>query len=222
MKIFTRTLLLGLSFTLMMAALCLIFLYVPTEEATGIVQRIFFLHVPISWVAFLAFFVVFLGSILYLRRRADNWDALAYSSAEVGLVFTTLALVTGSIWAKPVWGAWWVWDARLTTTVVLWFIYLAYFTVRASATDELRGATFAAIVGIVGFVDVPICALAIVLWRTHHVGPVIFQGGLTPAMLMTLLISLAAFTALYFLLLSLRASLRNDEYEIRKLKELYE
>lgn len=220
MKILPRVLFLGGGFALMMTALCLIFLYVPTGEVMGVVQRILYIHVPICWLAFLAFFVVFLGSAVYLWRRANSWDTIAYSSAEIGIVFTTLALVTGSIWARSVWGVWWTWDARLTTTAVLWFIYLAYFIVRFSVTEEQRAARFAAVVGIVGFIDVPICALAIVLWRTHHPSPVVFEGGLTAAMLMTLLVSLAAFTALYFLLLSMRASLKNDEDEIKRLKEV--
>lgn len=215
-----RSGLLGLSFVLLVAALYLVFIYVPTDETMGIVQRIFYFHVPVGWVAFLAFFIVFLGSILYLWKRQSKWDVIASSSAEVGIVFTTLVLITGSIWAKPIWGVWWVWDARLTTSLVLWLIYVAYFIVRAYATEEQRGARFAAIVGIVGFIDVPIVALAITLWPTQHPAPVIFQGGLTPPMLLTLLVCLAAFTTLYLLLLIQRASMKNDEGEIKRLKEL--
>ena len=214
-----RTGLLGLSFILLVGALYLVFIYVPTEEMMGIVQRIFYFHVPLAWVAFLAFFIVFLGSILYLWKRESKWDVLASSSAEVGVVFTTLVLLTGPIWAKPIWGVWWMWDARLTTTLVLWLIYLAYLMVRSFATKESRGARFAAVVGIVGFIDVPIVALAITLWRTQHPGPVIFQGGLTPPMLLTLLVCLAAFTTLYCLLLIQRVSMKNDEIEIKRLKE---
>ena len=102
--------LLGLSLVLMVAALYLIFLYVPTEESMGVVQRIFYFHVPLAWVSFLAFFIVFLGSILYLWKRSSKWDIMASSSAEVGAVFTTLFLITGSIWAKPIWGVWWTWS----------------------------------------------------------------------------------------------------------------
>jgi heme exporter protein C len=214
-----RTGLLGLSFILFVGALYLVFIYVPTEEMMGIVQRIFYFHVPVAWIAFLAFFIVFLGSILYLWKRESKWDVLASSSAEVGVVFTTLVLLTGPIWAKPIWGVWWMWDARLTTTLVLWLIYLAYLMVRSFATEESRGARFAAVVGIVGFIDVPIVALAITLWRTQHPGPVIFQGGLTPPMLLTLLVCLAALTTLYCLLLIQRVSMKNDEIEIKRLKE---
>ena len=213
--------LLGVSFILFVGALYLIFLYVPTEESMGIVQRIFYFHVPVAWLAFLAFFIVFLGSIFYLWKRESKWDVIASSSAEVGIVFTTLVLLTGSIWAKPIWGVWWTWEPRLTTALVLWLIYIAYLLVRSFAAEESRGARFAAVVGIVGFIDVPIVALTITLWRTQHPGPVIFQGGLAPPMLLTLLVCLAAFTTLYSLLLIQRVSMKNDEIEIGRLKELY-
>ncbi len=213
-----RNWLLGLSFVLMVVSLYLVFLYVPTEETMGIVQRIFYFHVPVAWIAFLAFFIVFLGSILYLWKRESKWDVIASSSAEVGVIFTTLVLITGPIWAKPIWGVWWTWDARLSTALVLWLIYVAYLIVRSSTTEESRGARFAAIVGIVGFIDVPIAALAITLWRTQHPGPVIFQGGLAPPMLLTLMVSLAAFTALYTLLLIQRVLIKNDEIRIKRLK----
>ena len=213
--------LLGLSFILFVGALYLVFIYVPTEETMGIVQRIFYFHVPVAWIAFLSFFIVFIASILYLRKRQNKWDVVASSSAEVGIIFTTLALITGSIWAKPVWGVWWVWEPRLTTALVLWFIYVAYLLVRSYASDGSRGARFAAVVGIVGFIDVPIAALAITLWRTQHPGPVIFQGGLPPSMLFTLLICIFAFTTLYALLLIQRVSIKNDETELGKLKTLY-
>ena len=212
--------LLGLSFVLFMGALYLVFIYVPTEATMGIVQRIFYFHVPVAWVAFSAFFVVFLGSVLYLWKRDSKWDVIARSSAEVGLVFTTLALITGSIWAKPIWGIWWVWEPRLTTALVLWFIYVAYLLVRSYASEESKGARFAAVVGIIGFIDVPIAALAITLWRTQHPGPVIFEGGLAPPMLLTLIICIFAFTTLYGLLLIQRVLMRYDEAELNSLKKL--
>jgi len=215
-----RSGLLGLGFILFVVALYLIFFYVPTEETMGIVQRIFYFHVPVGWVAFLAFFIVFLGGILYLWKRESKWDVIASSSAEVGVVFTTLVLITGSIWAKPIWGVWWTWEPRLTTALVLWFIYVAYFIVRSYAAEESRGARFSAVVGIAGFINVPIVALATTLWRTQHPGPVVFQGGLIPPMLLTLLVCLAAFTILYCLLLIQRVSMKNDEIEIKRLKEL--
>jgi heme exporter protein C len=215
-----RSGLLGLTFILFVGALYLVFIYVPTEETMGIVQRIFYLMVPVAWLALLSFFIIFISSILYLRTKKNKWDILARSSAELGIVFTTLALTTGVMWAKPIWGVWWTWEPRLTATLVLWLIYLAYFMVRSLATEESRGATFAAVVGIVGFIDVPIIGMATSLWRGMHPGMLIFQGGLAPPMLLTLLVSLAAFTALYSLLLIQGVSMKNDEIEIEKLKEL--
>ena len=213
-----RQSLLGLSFVSFVLSFYLIFIYVPTEAMMGVVQRIFYFHVPVAWVAFLAFFIVFIGSILYLWKREGKWDVIASSSAEVGLIFITLVLITGSIWAKPIWGVWWVWEPRLTTALVLWFIYVAYHLVRSYASEESQGARFAAVVGIVGFIDVPIVALAITLWRTQHPGPVVFGDGLAPSMLLTLLVSVFAFTTLYVLLVIQRVSLKKSENEIKKMK----
>lgn len=208
----------GLSTALLIGALYLVFIYVPTEATMGIVQRIFYLMVPVGWLSMLSFVVVFIASILYLRTRQERWDILAYSSAELGSVFTSLTLLTGMLWAKPVWGVWWTWEPRLTATLVLWFIYLAYFLVRSLATEESRGATFSAVVGVLGFIDIPIIGLTITLWRGIHPRAVIFQGSLAPSMLLALIISVFAYTALYFLLLTQRVSIGNGETEIKRLK----
>jgi len=214
------SILLGLGFALMMAALYMVFVYVPTEKHTGIVQRIFYFHVPIAWVSFLAFFITFVFSILYLWKREMKWDAIACASAEIGVVFTTLVLITGPIWAKPVWGIWWTWDSRLTTSLVLWLIYVAYLLVRSFATEPARGARFSAVIGIVGFIDVPIVFLTVNLWRTQHPTPIIFEEGLTPPMLMTLLMCIAAFTVLYILLLIQSANLKSMESDVKRLKSM--
>jgi heme exporter protein C len=211
--------LLGLGLALMIAALYLIFMYVPTEKNMGDVQRIFYFHVPLAWVSFLAFFVVFVCSILYLWKRDVKWDVTARASAEVGVIFTTLVLITGPIWAKAVWGVWWTWDARLTATLVLWIIYIAYMLVRRYATEESKGARFAAVLGIVGFIDVPVVFLAIQLWRTQHPGPVVFEGGLTSSMLLTLSVSIAAFTVLYVILTMRSVWLKKLEDMVRQLKD---
>jgi heme exporter protein C len=209
--------LLILGAALMIAALYLIFVYVPTDKHTGIVQRIFYFHVPLAWISFLAFFVVFVCSIVYLRRRTVRWDTFAHASAEIGILFTTLVLVTGPIWAKPVWGIWWTWDARLTATLVLWLVYIAYILVRNYAVTKEQGARFAAVVGIVGFVDVPIVFIAVKLWRTQHPSTIVFEGGLTSEMVLTLLISIAAFTVLYVLLVLQSHSIKNMEGEVESL-----
>ena len=206
--------LIGLGLVLMVAALYMIFVYVPTEKATGAIQRIFYFHVPLAWVGFLAFFVVFISSIMYLWKQSVMWDALAHASAEIGILFTSLVLITGSIWAKSVWGIWWTWDARLTGTLVLWFIYIAYLMVRGYAREESQGARLGAVLGIVGFINVPIVALAMTLWRTQHPSALIFEGGLAPSMLTTLLVSLAAFTVLYVVMLVQATSLKIMESEI--------
>ena len=209
--------LLGLGFALMIAALYLIFIYVPTDKHTGIVQRIFYFHVPLAWVSFLAFFIVFICSILYLRYRTVKLDSIAHASAEIGILFTTLVLITGPIWAKAVWGVWWTWDARLTATLVLWLIYIAYILVRNYALTREQGARFAAVVGIVGFIDVPIVFIAVKLWRTQHPSTIVFEDGLTPEMLLTLLVTIAAFTVLYVVLLIQSRFLKGIEAELHDL-----
>ncbi len=211
--------LLWATLALVVISLYMVFLYVPTEKQMGIVQRVFYYHVPLAWVAFLAFFVVFLGSILYLWKRDARWDRLARSSGQVGVIFTTLVLITGPIWGRLAWGVWWTWDARLTTTLVLWLIYQGYFLVRAFATEPSRGARYAAVVGIVGFADVPMVFLATTWWRTQHPTPLVFQGGLVPPMLFTLLVSLLTFTLLFFVLLRERLWLREVEEELNALKQ---
>ena len=211
--------LLVLGFILFVIALYLVFIYVPTEKTMGIVQRIFYLMVPMAWLALFSFIIIFISSILYLKSRNNRWDILANSAAELGIVFTTLTLITGSSWARPIWGVWWTWEPRLTATLVLWLIYIAYFMVRSFATEESRGATFAAVVGIVGFIDVPIIGMATTLWRGLHPGAIIFQGGLAPSMLLTLIVNLAAFTAFYIFLLTQRISIKNAELKILILKK---
>jgi len=201
---------------LMVVALYLVFLWAPTEATMGDVQRILYFHVPLAWVAFLAFFIVLVGSILYLWKRENKWDRLAYCSAEIGVVFTTLNLISGVIWAKSVWGIWWIWDARLATALVLWLIYVAYLLVRAYALAA-QTRSLAAVVGIVGFVDVPIVFMAVRWWRTIHPGPVVQTGGLSSTMLYTLIVCLIAFTLFYGVLMALRVSLRDAEEKMEAL-----
>ena len=170
----------------------------PMEATMGNVQRIFYYHLPSAWVAFLLFFVNFLASVWYLIRRTDGADALALASAEVGVSFCTIVLLTGPIWARPIWGIWWTWDARLTSTLVLWLIYVSYLVLRHYATGG-QVPVLAAALGIFGFVDVPIVYMAIRWFRTQHPQPVIGGGqgsGLDPAMWVAVLWNLAAFAML--------------------------
>jgi len=219
-RILRSNVLFGLGVALMIAALYMVFIYVPTEKHGGIVQRIFYFHVPLAWVSFLAFFVTFAFSILYLKQRAMKWDAIACSSTEVGVVFTTLVLITGPIWAKAAWEVWWTWDARLTTSLVLWLTYVAYLLVRSYTTEPARGARFSAVIGIVGFINVPLVFLAVNLWRTQHPTTIIFEGGLTSSMLMTLLVCIAAFTVLYVLLTVQSANLKSTETDLKRLRSM--
>lgn len=219
----TTRVLAALTAVAMLAALGAIFLYAPTERVQGDVQRIFYFHVPLAWVSYLAFFVVFIASIGVATGRRPAWDAVGRSSAEVGVVFTTLVLATGSLWAKPIWGTWWTWDARLTTTLVLWFIYLGYLLLRANVPDEERAARYGAIWGIVGFIDVPIVHFSVELWRTLHPEPVVLRPdgpALPAAMLVTLLVSLVAFTLLYLFMLSQRLQLERIHERLRLVRSL--
>lgn len=217
-----RVSLLGVASTvLLLLSMAAIFLYAPTERVQGPVQRVFYLHLPLAWVAYLAFAIVACCSVAYLIRRNRRWDLLARSAAEIGVVFTTLVLITGSLWARPIWGTWWSWDARLTTTLVLWFIYIGYLMLRAYVVDEERAARYAAVLGIVGFLDVPIVHQSVTWWRTLHPEPVVLAPGgpaMPASMLTTLLLSLLAFTLLFFWLLQQRYRLETLRATVRALR----
>src|SRR5271165_735798 len=183
----------------------------PTEATMGDVQRIFYYHVPSAMVSFLFFFASFVASILYLvwRRnfpsRALAADALALASAEVGVVFCTIVLITGPLWARPVWGIWWTWDARLTTTLVLWLVYVSYLLLRRFAAGP-QMQTLAAVLAIFGYVDVPIVYMSNRWWRTQHPAPV-FGGdsgsGMAPAMVSALMWNMLAWLLWGLLILGL-------------------
>jgi heme exporter protein C len=182
-------------------------LVAPPDAVQGNVQRLMYVHVPAAWLAYLSFTVVFGSSIAYLRTRRIRWDRVAAASAEIGVLFTALAIVLGSLWGKPVWGTWWTWDPRLTTTAVLLLIYVGYLAIRTVPDDPSRRARWAAVVGIVGFADVPIVHLSVVWWRSLHQGPTVFRLGgpeIHGSMLAALLIGVAAFTLVYAYLLTLR------------------
>jgi heme exporter protein C len=172
----------------------------PRELTQGNVQRIMYVHVPAAWVAYLAFAVVFVASIVYLVTRARSADRIAHASAETGVVFTGLAIAAGSIWGKPTWGTWWTWDARLTTTAILFVIYLGYLLLRGMIDDPDRGARYAAVVGIIGALDIPLVHFSVLWWRTLHQPPSVGRpetSAMDPIILVTLLVNVAAFTVLY-------------------------
>jgi heme exporter protein C len=193
---------------LMTASVFMVFDYVPTEAEQGIVQRIFYFHVPCAWIAFAAFGLVAISGIFYLWLEQQVWDDLGYASAEIGMVFCTLVLITGSIWAKPIWGTWWTWDSRLTTTFILWLLYGGYLMLRGMADDTPQVARFAAVIGIVAAADVPVIIVSVRLWRTIHPAVIVTRQGAhgleDPRMVTTLLVAMAAFTALFVWLLLFR------------------
>jgi len=188
----------------------------PREATMGDIQRIFYYHLPSAMTSFLCLFANFIASIVYLARRNLKADAFAVATAEVGVVFCTVVLVTGPLWARPVWGIWWTWDARLTTTLVLWLIYVSYLILRRYSTGQAT-PTLAAVLAIFGFIDVPICYMSIRWWRTQHPQPVIAGGqgsGLDPRMWTAVLWNWVAFMAFAALLVWVRYSLERTRQEL--------
>src|SRR3989440_1018389 len=206
--------LLTLTFIGMMTSIFMIFLYVPTDAIEGIPQRIFYFHVPIAWIGMLAFGVLAVASIGYLWKKDEHWDWLARASAEVGTIFITLALITGSIWGRTTWGTWWTWDARLTTTLILWFIYIGYMMLRSYMGRTPASARSGAVLAIIGLIDVPIIYESVNWWRTlHPQAEVGTPGALPPEVVLTLMISLVTFTLLYsFLMVQI--------YQLQKMQAL--
>jgi heme exporter protein C len=213
-------LLAGASGVAVIVALAMVFLYAPREVTMGEVQRIFYFHVASAWIGFFAFFVTFLSGIGYLASDRRLLDIVGLSSVEVGLTFITMTVVTGALWAKPVWGTYWTWEPRLTISAVQLLIYVAYGMLRASLDSSEQKARFGAVYGIVAFVTVPLSWFAIRWWRTIH--PNILTGGggmaVTPRMTQTLVVTIAAFTLLYAALLRLRVSLEQAGDELARLR----
>lgn len=183
----------------------LIYVYSPIEANMGFMQKIFYMHLPMAWWALCSYFVIFICSILYLVKRNPVFDRICVSSAEVGTVLCSLALLTGMIWAKRSWGVWWTWDPRLTTTLVTWFVYVGYLILRGLPMPEMRRNLVCAVVGIVAFLDVPLVFLSARIWRSIH--PSVFAsqgGGLEPEMKLTALSCVVAFGFIWACLLILR------------------
>jgi len=199
------------------------FLYAPTEINMGLVYRIFFFHLGAVAAGFIAILLVAIAGIAYLRTNARKWDRLAEASGEIGVVFTIIALLMGSIWAKPIWGVWWTWDPRLTSYLILLLIYIAYLMLRATARDDPRVARFSAVFGILGAINVPIVILSARVWR--GISPVLFQEsaqgitfGLTPEMTQTLFVCITAVVLLFFYLLIQRVRLEELRDQVVSLK----
>jgi heme exporter protein C len=205
-----------------LAGTAAVFFWVPTESFQGVAQRILYVHAPAAWVAYLAFAVVLACSIAYLKTSDTRWDWVAYASARTGVLFTALNLVTGMMWGRPIWGAYWAWDPRLTLTLVLFLIYVGYLAFRANASDETRGARIAAVVGIAGFLVVPLVHFSVDWWRGQHpvrtairpeAGP-----AMPPEMQLVLLGMFLLFTVLYLVLLALGVRLLKLESDVMELE----
>jgi heme exporter protein C len=208
----------------MLVAQWLIFVVVPTEAQMGIVQRIFYFHVPVAWATFLCFFVVAGASAVFLWNGSRAADRLALASAEVGVLFCTLVLVTGPIWARPIWGVWWTWDPRLTMTVILWAIYAGYLMLRAFGGDGDATARYAAVLGIVGVLDIPVIRVSVRLLQGIHPAVLTTREGGTgltdPTMRLTLWVSALAMVLLAAWLVRLRVRAARLEAEVGGLRRL--
>jgi heme exporter protein C len=204
----------------MIAALYMAFLEAPREKTMGDLQRIFYFHVPAGMMGLSGFAVNFVASVMFLVKKNRRWDNLALSAAEIGVMFLSIVLVTGPIWAKPVWFVWWTWSPRLTSSLILWMLYVAYLLVRNYVPDPDRRAMMSAVFGIVAFVDAPIVWFSIRWWRDVHPSPMLESGGLSPAMRPALWTCWAAFQILFIYLIRRRfylESARNDvEWLVRR------
>ena len=195
-----------------------IWIYAPVEATMGLVQKIFYLHLPVAWWGLICFFIVFCASIGFLLRRSPGMDQLAVSAAEIGLLYSTLALATGSLWARVSWNTWWTWDPRLSTALIMWFIYAGYLVLRQSIENRRKMRMVAAVLGVVAFLNVPLVFLSARMWRSIH--PAVFaaeEGGLEPEMLITVIVCVAALGLLTAGLLLFRFRQRNMQDRVRDL-----
>lgn len=205
-------------------ALYMVFIYAPEERTMGVVQRIFYFHVGLAYNAYLAFFLVFISGIVYLARRRWQWDAVAGCAGELGVLFTSLTLLTGMLWARPAWNAWWTWDPRLTTTLIMWFMYVAYLLVRAGVDGEERRARVTSVFGIIAFLNIPLVHYSAQWWRGLH--PIVLdtQGGrptmnIDPNMALALLAAVMGLTVAHAYLFAHRVQLEFLSVRVRRLKE---
>jgi heme exporter protein C len=211
-----RIILGGAAILLVIASAYAAFFIAPEERTMGLIQRIFYFHVSSAWAGFTAFFLCFIGNLLYVWKRDQKYDWLAVSGAEVGLAFTTVVLITGPIWAHPVWGIWWTWDARLTSTFVLWLLYVSYLLLRSLVDEPDRRALLSSLFGIFAFLDVPLVFGAIRWWRTQHPQPVIMGGqgsGLDPTMKSVFFFSALAMHVFMLFLVAERYALEKMQTE---------
>ncbi len=198
----------------------IIFYYAPIEKVLGFSQKIFYFHVPLAWNGLLGFMIVFGASIAYLRTEDKKYDIVARAAAEIGVIFTSLVLITGPIWAKPAWGTWWTWDVRLTTTLILWLLYVGYLMLGSNVEEESKRGRFMAVYGIVAFLDVPLVFFSIRLWNSIHPAIVDSEGmHLEGKMMVAFFLALFVFTVLFASILWVRVKLGKAQEELDKLKE---
>ncbi len=201
-------------------SLYMAFVYAPTEATMGPVQRIFYYHVATAWNAFLFFGAVAVCSGAYLYTRNERWNQAARTAGELGVLFTSLTLIAGSLWARPIWNVWWTWDPRLTTTLILWFIYVAYLLIQSGGAQSERQRRFGAVFGIVGFLDIPLIHFSARLWRSIH--PVVIQPddiGMPVEMFVTMMAAVVAFTALGLWLWERRFAVESLKERVETLKD---
>lgn len=202
----------------MILALYMAFLGAPRESTMGDLQRIFYFHVPAAIAGLTAFAVNFVASFMYIVRKNRRWDNLALSAAEIGVMFFFMVLVTGPIWAKPAWFVWWTWSPRLTLSLVLCLLYVAYLLIRHYIDDPERKGLVAAVFGIVAFIDVPLVWFSIRWWRDLHPSPMLETGGLSPAMRPAFFVCMGAFLILLIYLLRRRFYLQSMHDELERLE----
>ena len=183
---------------MVLGAFAMVLFYAPIEQNMGIVQKVFFFHVSAAWIGMLAFLVAAVCGILYLTKKRMLFDPIAFSAVEIGLLFTAIANFSGMIWAKPIWNTWWTWDPRLSTTLVMWFVYAGYLVLRSADVGGSKGAKMRAVLGIVAFLDVPLVFLSARLWRSIHPAVLASRGGgLEPEMWTAVWINVLAWGALF-------------------------
>lgn len=203
---------------MMLAALAAVFLYVPTEQQMGPVQRIFYFHVPSAICSFVAFLLVFVGSTAYLKTRKERWDRLARCAAELGVMYALIVLITGPLWARPIWGVYWRWEPRLTSMLILFSMYTSYLMVRRFGAQTARTPQLAAVLGVLAFANVPLVYYSVNLWAAdQQLHPQ--RVSLAPAMQLTLCVCLVAFLLLFAFLLQRRLALAEAEAEVAMLRQ---
>jgi len=217
----------GVTVVMLLTATLLVFFYAPMERVMGAVQKVFYFHVAAGWVGMISFLVAAAAGVIHLIKKNIAWDRIGVAAIEIGLAFAMMNIITGSIWARPIWNTWWTWDPRLTTATIMVLIYFAYMMLRAGIEEPERRARFGAVYAIIGFLSVPLTFFSIRIWNTIH--PVVIASGdpsatgafdMTPAMAQVFLFSLVTFTVLYFDLLwhRVRLGILADRVEHLKLK----